>query len=44
MKKENLGGSEMELGEINICERWTRLKNQKNFNNEFGVNVKSYTT
>jgi len=29
----------MELGEVNVCERWTRLKNQKDFSNEFGVNV-----
>jgi hypothetical protein len=43
MSRENLGGSKMEL-EVDIYGRWTRLKNQKDINNEYGVNVKSFTT
>jgi len=39
ISKENFGGSEMGLQVANILGRWTRLKTQKEINNEYGVNV-----
>jgi len=44
ISKEHFGGSEMGLQVANIRGRWTRLETQKDINNEYGVNGKSFTT